>query len=296
MSDAHESHEELRGLGALSQRLAELRIRDGPRYRLAREIVDRDVSLDGFVVHAERERGVREERIGIDERHGVALQLQSTSDRRLARAPARRRLRPREDHFSRASDVPGVPVVVAHEALDGGSARAVTELVGELLLLLEAQPIGAAPRREVKQVANPIKEPACGVDLRPFSRHEDADADELAHVRHLPARARRPVCDVEIAQAALAVLHVGFEQEHRSPEALVTLVRFCLEGVEKAAHVAGPEDTLERALEEMHADVAVAGDRAPVEERRRRRQVAPRELEHVLGRHDLVTDVQSRVP
>src|SRR5262249_37910386 len=145
-------------------------------------------------------------------------------DDRLLRLPPRRGLRAGDDHLSCPRDGPSVTVVLAHEPLHRLPARAKAELGRDPLLLVEAQPIPAAAPRNVEQVANPEGLRARRVDFRPFARHQNSGANELREIPYTPPGPRRPVGDVQIPEATLAVLHVRLEQEHGVPEPLMTLL------------------------------------------------------------------------
>ena len=127
------------------------------------------------------------------------------------------------------------------------------------LLLVEGQPVAATARVVVQVVAHrPQENRTRCADLVRLARDEHAEAHQIAEALHPPAGARRPEGDVEIAQAARAVLHVGLEQVDRGAEALVALGDLVLESLHEEWQLAVAEDAAERALFEESAPAATS--------------------------------------
>src|SRR5262249_45975653 len=116
-----------------------------------------------------------------------------------------------------------------HHALDADRAGAVAEELGDALLLVVGEPVAAAARVRVKEVPDAPEHLARLEDLRRLAGDEGADAHELVGLADAEARLCGPARDVEVAEAAFAVLHVGLEQVHGAAEAAVALCDLGLE-------------------------------------------------------------------
>ena len=113
--------------------------------------------------------------------------------------------------------------------------------------------------------------------------------------RGAEARLRRPAADAEIAHAARPVLEIGLEQEDRVAEAAVARP---LLGAQPRHEVLGRR--LGHARAEFRQKLApqrlVAGQKARVEQRGRRRQIALGQRQRLLERADGVPGVDLGVP
>jgi hypothetical protein len=163
-------------------------------------------------------------------------------------------------------------------------------------LPIEAQSIRTPPGVEVQQVSHPKQKQRRVFDRRPFAREQNAAVHELLQRRDAKPRARRPMRDVDVPQPADAVLHVRLEQVHGPSVALAAVSHAYGEPLQELGDVADPEEPLERTIEHLVAERPVARHDAPIEQRRRRRQIRLRHLDHLVRRDELVTDVESGVP
>src|SRR5690606_3850928 len=146
-----------------------------------------------------------------------------------------------------------------------------------LLLAIEAEAIRAAGRAPVEHVAHPEEKARGGVELLVLPRQQNAEVHQRPYASRAPARQRRPVGDVEIAQPALPALHVGLQQVNRVAEARATLLRLLLDALEEAVDVAAREHRVEGLLEHLRAGGLVASQQAPIEQGRRGGEIFLRE-------------------
>src|SRR5690606_11197919 len=124
------------------------------------------------------------------------------------------------------ADVAGHQEVVAHEAFDGGGARAVrvSEARRDLALEVEGEAVVGAAREIVEIAAHGgeeivrLDEAAGGIVV------DNAGGCELADIGDAVEVLRDPEEGVEIAQAALVFLDVRFEAVARIAQLLVAFV------------------------------------------------------------------------
>jgi hypothetical protein len=269
LGDLHHLHQiregAARGL-VLAQPRAE-RLRSAGSYdRLPGCVVDQRVALDGEPIHAHREHRIFLERCLVDQRDAPVDQLETAADVLFVRRLAGHGQRTRDRHAAGELDAARVPVVVAHERLDAGSARRIAHGERHALLLLEDEPIGEAARRQVQVIAQ-VGEKAPGqADVAPLALGERAHAHHALEVFDAEARARRPARDVEITQAAGAVLHVGLEQKHRAAEALVPLHRALLQARQETRQLARAKHLREGALHQLVGEHLIARDVTEIEQ------------------------------
>ena len=104
--------------------------------------------------------------------------------------------------------------VVLHEAFDmlQAAMRLVAEPLGDLGLAVEAQPVVAALRQEVQVAAHRPEKVLALLEDRQLLAGEGALLGELVGGVGGVEELGDPEQRVEIAQAALAILHVGLDQ------------------------------------------------------------------------------------
>src|SRR5690606_8992021 len=117
----------------------------------------------------------------------------------------------------------------AHHALTRGTSRPVAHALRHELLLFETEPIGAPTRVIVENIAHTHQKRAGILELFVFPRQEHANIDEGLETFYAPTRKRRPLDNVEIPRATLAIFDVGLEQVNGVTEPKPALVRLVLE-------------------------------------------------------------------
>ncbi len=164
------------------------------------------------------------------------------------------------------------------------------------LLLVEGEPVAAPARVRVEQVAHAPEHLGRLDDLGRLARDERAHAHQLVRLAHAEARLGRPARHVEIAQPALAVLHVGLEQVHRPAEAPVPLRHLALQPAEEEAQLRVGEERLLAAAPQRLREPAIPRHVPPVEQAGRRRQVVPGGVDELVHGDHLVPDGHPHVP
>src|SRR5262249_55161802 len=108
----------------------------------------------------------------------------------------------------------GGQVVVAHEGLDGQHrALLVAEEARYLLLEIEGEPVLLASAQVVELVADAQKEIASGLEARHLRAGEDGLLQQAREATRAEADASDPQGRLQVAQAAIALLEVGLEEE-----------------------------------------------------------------------------------
>ena len=187
--------------------------------------------------------------------------------------------------------------VVLHEPLDGevAAARPVAHARRDLRLPVEGEAILRAPADDVKVRPDPPEKV-----LRP------REAVVLVLVQHAPVGERAEAVDaeevlgdpeqhVEVAQAPLAVLHVGLEQIARIAGAHVALVSLAQLGGDELGLGAGHK-LVEKAPAERVVERPVAPHVARFEHGGADRHVLPRSAQAVGDRTRGVTHLEAEVP
>ena len=202
-----------------------------------------------------------------------------------------------EEHAGQAADPLGLEEVELHEALDLALARAVGEIhpLGDLALEVEGQPVLGPPGDHVEMAAHREQEALGAAEALVFLRGEQVDVDQLGGAAHLVDVLADPVERLEIAQPALAVLDVGFDDVAAVAHALVPGVALFQLLADELAFGAGddfgPEAPPRRVVKRL-----VAPDVAPLEQRGADGDVFLRHAHHVVGRAARMTDLQPQVP
>lgn len=121
------------------------------------------------------------------------------------------------DRFRNAEDGLRVPVVILHERLDALEQvlLRVAEVGGEPRLGVEVEHVGRMPAHVVQLVANPEQEIVGVLHRAEFGRLEVVLLGEFLEARDAEAHAGHPERVLVVAQAADAVLDVGFLDEDR---------------------------------------------------------------------------------
>lgn len=220
-------------------------------------------------------------------------------DRRQEAPPARRHLvvEMREESAGDVADAFHMEEIELHEALDRAFARAVGEMHArrDLALEIEGQPVLGAARQRVEVAAHREQEILGARELPKLAGREQAGADQLGHGAHAVDELADPEQRVEVAEAALAFLHIGFDDVARIAHALVSLVAFgelfCYEGARIARDDLGIE-----ARRRLVVEGTVAPDEAPFEQRGADGEIVLRGADHLVERAAAVPDLQPEVP
>src|SRR5690606_35039446 len=104
--------------------------------------------------------------------------------------------------------------VVLHEALDGGKARmaGIAEPFGNLALDVEMQPLLRLSGQEMHVAAHGPQEILRLAELQVFVAGENALVDQFPGLAYAVVIFADPEKRMQVAQPALAVLHIGFDQ------------------------------------------------------------------------------------
>ena len=161
-----------------------------------------------------------------------AVQLARTApDRRQAEpAPARREplVQVREEHAGQVADGARLQEVILHEPLDRGFARPVGKAHPRrhFALDVEGQAILRAAGDTVQVAAHGLQEIVGAVEELILFRRQQADADEIRAALHVVDIFADPEERMQIAQATLALLDVGFDDVARVAHLAMARVAF----------------------------------------------------------------------
>jgi hypothetical protein len=202
-----------------------------------------------------------------------------------------------------------VTIIVGHECLDHIACDLVERRVGarpdvfvvaqrvsDGLLLFEGEAVTSSSRVMVEMVAHLPQEICRAGDFVGLAGDEDPDANEIARSAKPPPRPCGPEGDVEIAQSASAILHVGLEQKDRITVPPMSLVHLFFEASNEVDQLSIAEDTSVGALGECLRHRFIARNRPPIEQGRGRRQIAFGGSQRVRDGHDLMTHTDPHVP
>ena len=184
-----------------------------------------------------------------------------------------------------------------HEPLDVGlaGARRIAELAGDRPLHVEAQPLLGAAGEKMQAAAHRPQEFLASPEQRELPRGEEADRDQLLRIVDAIDVFRDPEQRVEIAQAALALFHVGFDEiarRARAPDALLALGEL---GGDEFGRGPGDDLLVEARLQRLEQPF-VAGDEPRLDQRRADRHVAARLLQALVDGAGRMADLQLEVP
>ena len=161
-----------------------------------------------------------------------------------------------------------------HEPLDRALARAIGEIhpLRHAPLKIEGEPVVRAAGQDVHVAAHGEQKPLCPAEGAVFIVGHQADIDQFRRTAHTVDELADPVERLEIAQATLAILDVGFDDiaaVAHAAVARIALFQFLAEeGAFVALHHLGGEPALA-----LFIKVAVAPDVAPFEQRGPDREV-----------------------
>ena len=195
------------------------------------------------------------------------------------------------------ADVLGDQEVVLHEAFDilHAGMRGVAEPDRDLALHVERQPLFGAAGDEMQIAAHRPQEIGAAAEGAVFLRVEHAALDQLVGLAHAVDIFRDPEQRVQVAQAALAVLDVGFDQIARLPGAAVPLLALGELGGDEFGRGALHHFLVE-ARDQFVVERLVAGQEPRLEDRGADRHVAARLPDRFVDRARGVADLQSHVP
>ena len=188
-------------------------------------------------------------------------------------------------------EVPGQRTVRRGVVL--GGPVDLTDALGDLLLVLEAQDVHGRAAGEVERHAQ--REQLVLGGAQPFGvRRADVALGRERLERRFPGqRGSDPAQRLHVAQPASPVLDVGFELLGRIPGLLPAL----LVGVGEQLD---PASTTGELVEQRHAaclePFGVTGHDPAVQQRRRRVELLERVADQLLGRADRVSELQARIP
>ncbi len=216
-----------------------------------------------------------------------------------ARQPAARMLflQMGEEHSGQIADLLGGQEIMPHEAFDRAHAGAVGigHAVGDFALHVEGQPLfGAAG--DVVQIDphGPEKIPR-PLEQAIFRRREQPFPDQIRRILHLVHEFADPEQCLQVAQSALAVLDIGFDDIAAVAHALVSFIAFGQLFGDEFAGMAS-YDFLLKAVERFIIELPVAPQIARFEQRRAHAEVGFGQADGVLGRARRIADLEVEIP
>ncbi len=202
-----------------------------------------------------------------------------------------------EEHAGEIADTLHLQEIELHEALDGAFAGAVGEVhaVGDFALQIEGQAIFRTACDIVHVAAHSEQEPLGTAETAILLHREQADIDKLARTVGAVDVFADPVQRLEIAQTALSVFHIGFDDIAAVAHPLVPRIALGELLLEKitlaAADDLGPEPSAR-----LFVQLLVAPYDPPFEQRGADRQVFACHLQCVGHGSAGVTDLQPEIP
>ena len=195
------------------------------------------------------------------------------------------------------ADVLGDQEIVLHEAFDilHAGMAGIAEPDRDLALHVERQPLFGAAGEEMQVAAHRPQEIGAAAEGAVFLRVEHAALQQFVGLAHAVDVFRDPEQRVQVAQAALAVLHVGLDQIARLAAAampLLALGEFRGDEFGRGAlhHV------LVEARDQFVVERLVAGQEPRLEDGGADRHVAARLPDRFIDRAGGVADLQPHVP
>ncbi len=203
----------------------------------------------------------------------------------------------RQEHAGQVADVAGLEEVVLHETLDRALARAFGELHprGDLALQVECQPVLGSSGDHVQVAAHREQEVLGPAEGAVLGGGQQPNVDQLGRGLHPMDVLADPVQRLQVAQAALAVLDVGFDDIAAVAHALVPLVAL-LELLGDELRFAARHDFAPEAPAGLVVERLVAPQVAAFEDRGADRQVLPGHPHHVVERAARMADLEAQVP
>ena len=195
------------------------------------------------------------------------------------------------------ADVLGDQEVVLHEAFDilHAGMRGIAEPDRDLALHVERQPLFGAAREEMDVAADRPQEIGAAAEGAVFLRVEHAAFEQFVGLAHAVDIFRDPEQRVQVAQAALAVLDVGFDQIARLSGAAMPLLALGELGGDEFGRGA-LHHLLVEPRHQFVVERLVAGQEPGLEDRGADRHVAARLPDRFIDRARGVADLQPHVP
>ena len=203
----------------------------------------------------------------------------------------------REEDAGKVADRLRIDEVELHEALDGrlSGPVGVAHHFGDLLLMVEAQPVLRAPRGLMQVAAHRPEEALGALELPEFRGREQPQANEIGRLLDAMHIFADPVERMEVAKAALAVLYIGLDHISRVAHAAVALVslgKLCSDELGR-----GPVDDLRaEALHRLIENSLLAPHQPGFEECGANGHVRPGQRDQLIHRADRVADLQLQLP
>ncbi len=295
-------HEQAIGLGVAAQPVDQA---DVVRDLTQGRGMDVEVVLLRHVEEPQDRRRILLEHVRRRRAEALAIQSEAVELARPQRLPQRRERRlaamavlERGDEDARQiADDLGVKIVVLHEALDAaaGGAVLIAEARRDFPLQIERQAVVGAAGEIVDVAAHGRQKTLGALEVTRFARGQHALGNQLGRFRDPIEIARDPEQQVQVAQATLALLDVGFDDVARIAHPLVALVALDELGLDEVAPVAGQE-FLGEGLDQLVEQRTVAPDVALLEQRRADRLVALGVADALVDRAGGVADLQPHVP
>ncbi len=169
-----------------------------------------------------------------------------------------------EELAGQIADGFGVEEIELHEALDRRFSGAVGVMhhFGDVALMVEAEPLLGAAGSQMKVAADRPEEALGALEVAKLDRGEQAGGDQVGRPLDAVHIFADPVERVEVAQAALAVLDVGFDDVAAVAHLEVALVALGELGGDKLSGGPGDDllaEPLHRGVENMLARPTAAG-------------------------------------
>ena len=201
-----------------------------------------------------------------------------------------------EDPGQRAH-VHGDEVVALHETLDGADtiALAIAHPSRDLGLQVEGEAVFGAAGEIVKVAADRPQEAARPQEPHQRLAREQTLPHELARIVARLDEAGDPQQRLQVAQTALALLDVGFEQEARVAHALMALVPFGELGLGERGTATGGNVVREAPLQ-LAEQLGRAPQRSRFDQRGLDGQIGLGEPDGVLYRADRLADLEAQIP
>ena len=295
-------HEETIGLGIAAQPVDQSDVLgDQPQGRG----MDIEAVLLRDMEEAEDRHGILGEGVRTRDRQPLAIETETFELARAQGLPkgGELRLAPAavfeggDEDAREVADRLGVKIIVLGKALDAAAARTVlvAEARGDLALQVEGQAVvGAAG--EIMDMATDGGEEAFGAfEVAGFAARQDALGHQLAWFADAIEILGDPEQQMEIAQPALALLDVGFDDVARIAHAMVALVAFGKLGLDEVVTIADIE-LLREAARQLVEQLAVAPEVARFQEGRPDRLVALGVAQALLDGACGMTDLQAEIP
>ena len=203
----------------------------------------------------------------------------------------------REENAGQRADSLGLQEIELHEPFDRALARPFGEIhpFGNAALEVEGQPVLGAPGQHMHMTAHCEQEVFRAAEAAVFGRGEEADIDQFGGGADAVDELADPVECMQVAQAPLAVLHIGFDDIAAVAHPLVARIALGQflgdEGAFVAAHDFG-----RKAARALVVKLLVAPDIAPFEQRGADGQVVLRQAHRLVERARRMADLQPEIP